>query len=137
MKIKADIHFAYFLPERHHIVVNIGEAVTIRMEQRVVKNIAYRWRRNGQHLPGTDNLLALPLDNVTLQDAGIYEIFYEGLRGQGLHGMARLIVRSCPAGKYGAACDQDCPPCYNGGVCHDTWGSCICPAGFMGNDCQQ
>ena len=37
---------------------------------------------------------------------------------------------------YGKDCDQECPPCYNGGVCHDTWGVCVCPAGFSGLNCE-
>lgn len=37
---------------------------------------------------------------------------------------------------YGKDCDQECPPCYNGGICHDTWGVCVCPAGFSGLNCE-
>ena len=37
---------------------------------------------------------------------------------------------------YGKHCDKECPHCYNGGICHDAWGVCICPAGFTGFNCE-
>lgn len=42
----------------------------------------------------------------------------------------------CPVDMYGKDCDQECPPCYNGGICHDIWGVCVCPAGFSGLNCE-
>ncbi|XP_071950708.1 uncharacterized protein [Antedon mediterranea] len=49
----------------------------------------------------------------------------------------RLIVRACPSPKWNLPdCQMDCPVCYNGGVCDDRTGVCICPAGFKGDACQ-
>ncbi|KAF8766774.1 Receptor-type tyrosine-protein phosphatase mu like protein [Argiope bruennichi] len=42
----------------------------------------------------------------------------------------------CPEDLYGENCDKECPPCYNGGICHDKWGVCVCPAGFAGVNCE-
>ncbi|XP_038066655.1 angiopoietin-1 receptor-like [Patiria miniata] len=50
--------------------------------------------------------------------------------------LIRLIVRGCVAGKWGPpTCDGVCDLCYNGGVCDDKTGDCICPPGFMGPNC--
>uniref|UniRef100_A0A7N6AT07 receptor protein-tyrosine kinase n=1 Tax=Anabas testudineus TaxID=64144 RepID=A0A7N6AT07_ANATE len=42
----------------------------------------------------------------------------------------------CPSKKWGPNCDKDCPECLNGGECHDVYGDCICPPGFMGTRCE-
>ncbi|XP_038069293.1 tyrosine-protein kinase receptor Tie-2-like [Patiria miniata] len=50
--------------------------------------------------------------------------------------LIRLIVRGCVAGKWGPpGCGGVCDLCYNGGVCDDKTGDCICPPGFMGPNC--
>uniref|UniRef100_A0AAY4CQI0 receptor protein-tyrosine kinase n=1 Tax=Denticeps clupeoides TaxID=299321 RepID=A0AAY4CQI0_9TELE len=43
---------------------------------------------------------------------------------------------ACPENKWGQKCEQDCPLCQNGGICHDKDGDCICPPGFMGMRCE-
>ncbi|XP_022100269.1 tyrosine-protein kinase receptor Tie-1-like isoform X2 [Acanthaster planci] len=51
-------------------------------------------------------------------------------------GMIRLIIRGCVAGKWGPPdCAKVCEMCYNGGVCDDETGDCICPPGFNGPNC--
>ncbi|XP_038066567.1 tyrosine-protein kinase receptor Tie-1-like [Patiria miniata] len=51
-------------------------------------------------------------------------------------GMIRLIVRGCVAGKWGPPdCKGVCDLCYNGGVCDDETGDCICPPGFSEPNC--
>ncbi|XP_068202269.1 uncharacterized protein [Palaemon carinicauda] len=47
-----------------------------------------------------------------------------------------IIVRDCPAGKFGPKCDNRCPNCQNGGQCHSYTGECLCPPGFIGKECQ-
>ncbi|XP_038066556.1 tyrosine-protein kinase receptor Tie-1-like [Patiria miniata] len=50
--------------------------------------------------------------------------------------MTRLIVRGCVAGKWGPpGCEKICNLCFNGGVCDDETGDCICPPGFSGPNC--
>ncbi|GFT06201.1 tyrosine-protein kinase receptor Tie-1 [Trichonephila clavipes] len=46
------------------------------------------------------------------------------------------LYQGCPKDLYGENCDTSCPPCYNGGICHDKWGVCVCPAGFTGPNCE-
>ncbi|XP_022087756.1 angiopoietin-1 receptor-like [Acanthaster planci] len=74
------------------------------------------------------------ITNVRLEDAGIYEAYPSSNRSLG--GFMRLIVRACREGKWGTDCQEDCTPCLNGGVCHDETGACVCPPGFMGDQCQ-
>lgn len=42
----------------------------------------------------------------------------------------------CPTGTYGLNCGSVCV-CQNGGTCHHVDGSCTCPAGFIGERCEQ
>ena len=42
----------------------------------------------------------------------------------------------CEAGKWGPPdCSGVCDKCYNGGICDDQSGKCICPPGFKGDHC--
>ena len=34
------------------------------------------------------------------------------------------------------SCTNDCPRCYNGGICNEYSGVCICGPGFYGPTCQ-
>ncbi|XP_041476167.1 angiopoietin-1 receptor-like [Lytechinus variegatus] len=73
---------------------------------------------------------------IKISDQGIYEIYYDGERYQNRGGIYRLIVRECPVGKWGPPeCYDTCDNCYNGGVCDDKSGLCICPNNFMGDNC--
>ncbi|XP_033104351.1 angiopoietin-1 receptor-like, partial [Anneissia japonica] len=43
----------------------------------------------------------------------------------------------CPHGKWlPPICENNCPVCYNGGVCSVSYGLCICPPGFKGDNCE-
>ena len=52
-------------------------------------------------------------------------------------------ITACQAGRWGVPreeldkreCQSICDKCYNGGVCDDKSGKCICPPGFMGENC--
>ncbi|XP_022111575.1 platelet endothelial aggregation receptor 1-like isoform X2 [Acanthaster planci] len=45
-------------------------------------------------------------------------------------------IRSCVPSKWGPPnCEDVCDMCYNGGVCNDETGDCICPPGFSGPNC--
>ena len=64
------------------------------------------------------------------------------------------VVRLCPEGMWGIvrqgedgerpgevdselSCTNECPRCYNGGVCSEYTGQCICAPGFNGDECAQ
>ena len=49
----------------------------------------------------------------------------------------KYICIGCTASKYGTGCEKTCATCYNGGICHDTSGICICPPGFQGLQCEE
>ncbi|XP_063962519.1 angiopoietin-1 receptor-like [Lytechinus pictus] len=96
------------------------------------------WRKDGGDVliqfEGQTNI-SFP-NPVQMSDRGIYEIYYGGERDQNRGGIFRLIVRECPAGKWGPPeCYGICDNCYNGGVCDDKSGLCICPNNFMGKNC--
>ncbi|XP_071500268.1 tyrosine-protein kinase receptor Tie-1-like [Diadema antillarum] len=96
-----------------------------------------RWRFNGTDALRPDKSSVLKIRRpVTQADEGVYEIFYRGERDTARGGLFRLIVRDCPAGKWGPPdCSGICDMCYNGGVCDDKSGRCICPNGFKGPNC--
>ncbi|XP_071952991.1 angiopoietin-1 receptor-like [Antedon mediterranea] len=60
-----------------------------------------------------------------------------GKRADRRHAFIKLIVRACPRHKWGPPdCTGDCEYCYNGGVCDDKTGICICAPGFKGPTCE-
>ena len=47
-----------------------------------------------------------------------------------------ILHLGCSAGQWGPpACTGRCNQCYNGGVCDDETGQCICAPGFSGPNC--
>ncbi|XP_071852041.1 uncharacterized protein [Apostichopus japonicus] len=97
-----------------------------------------RWRING-----TDDLKDrrdindfIISQGAATDDNGLYECHVGSRRNEALHGLNRLIVRACSSGRWGPpGCTGICDNCYNGGVCDDETGRCICAPGFMGQNC--
>ncbi|KAK4315072.1 hypothetical protein Pmani_013686 [Petrolisthes manimaculis] len=94
-----------------------------------------------------DKTLPFTLENVTQADAGIY-VLGNGKNGNhftpyikdkdagGKGAYFHLTVQDCTPGKYGTKCEEWCPDCENGGLCHPQTGSCLCAPGFQGTTCQ-
>ncbi|XP_078616752.1 angiopoietin-1 receptor-like isoform X2 [Branchiostoma floridae x Branchiostoma japonicum] len=127
--------------------VNEGErGVELIMNQTVPEAITKRWNR-GPNVIGSSDTLALNLDSKrggnTIEQfvspgRGVLDCYQQGQREDPTRaGIMRVIVRSCPEGKFGGGCTEDCPRCYNGGMCHDETGECICPPGFKGRNCEE
>ncbi|XP_030853085.1 tyrosine-protein kinase receptor Tie-2-like [Strongylocentrotus purpuratus] len=95
------------------------------------------WMKDGSEVLTFDGQTQISFPNpIQTSDQGIYEIYYDNERNQNRGGLYRLIVRECPAGKWGPPeCDGICDKCYNGGVCDDKSGLCICPNNFKGPNC--
>ncbi|XP_071950901.1 uncharacterized protein [Antedon mediterranea] len=124
--------------EYRTITVGIGESVTINLSKGGYLN-DLRWRHNyGDEIHNLRGSTSAVIDNIRMKDDGVYEC-YTGT-GDILddnRGIMRLIVRACPSSKWNPPdCEMDCPVCYNGGVCDDKTGVCICPAGFKGDTCK-
>ncbi|XP_038066666.1 angiopoietin-1 receptor-like [Patiria miniata] len=117
---------------------SIGEAVTLRMESVNPPNTDYRWKHNADSVQEWDGMLSVNIANVSKTNEGIYSCFIDGEEDQQLHGFMRLIVRECAAGMWGPpSCQNTCRRCYNGGICDDKTGTCICAPGFSGEYCLQ
>ncbi|XP_038048455.1 tyrosine-protein kinase receptor Tie-1-like [Patiria miniata] len=135
---------ALIQPERLTVTASLGETARLTMvnKGRRPASDTARWTFNGADVdPASPNISSIPpgeeiyeIPNVSLADAGIYEAYPTSNRSLG--GFVRLIVRACQEGKYGSDCQQNCLPCQHGGVCHDRTGACICPPGFMGDQCE-
>ncbi|XP_071485098.1 uncharacterized protein [Diadema antillarum] len=96
------------------------------------------WRKNGgQPIAIQNGLTDFTFTGpIRPSDGGVFEVYYENERNTGKGGLFRLIVRGCPAGKWGPPhCLGVCDKCYNGGICDDKTGNCICPNNFMGPNC--
>ncbi|CAH1243186.1 PTPRA [Branchiostoma lanceolatum] len=132
MKSEADVWPADFT-----VTANIGDPVTLQMEQKSDRTGTLEWRKDGTLGSVLDgqNELNLSIASVQPSDEGIYECYYQGFN-DGKQGIMRLIVRGCPENKWGPSCAEDCPVCYNGGVCDDSTGECVCPPGFHGFYCE-
>ncbi|NWS73881.1 TIE1 kinase, partial [Crotophaga sulcirostris] len=141
-------HNAHLFPVKATQSVNIAEPVTFSARVLRRKETDVMWKRNGkwhrEQAQGwtTDrgevrgNLVTLTLPNVSVSENGVYSATFMG-DSPLWSAFYRLIVRACPAKKWGPSCEKDCPNCLNGGICHDHVGECICPPGFMGTRCER
>ncbi|XP_071950702.1 uncharacterized protein [Antedon mediterranea] len=122
--------------EYRTITVGIGESVTINLSKGGDLT-DLRWRHNyGEEIHNLRGNTSAVIENIRRKDDGVYEC-YTGDSPNGTHGIMRLIVRTCPSPKWNPPdCEMNCPVCYNGGVCEDKTGVCICPAGFNGDSCK-
>ncbi|KAJ8040198.1 Angiopoietin-1 receptor [Holothuria leucospilota] len=127
--------------------VSIGDKdVTISMnittEEFLVNEL--RWRNNTNlwdgSMPGTDPNFGADTftfdEPIQLYHTGIYECHRQGDRASAKHGLNLLIVRACPSTRWGPPdCEGVCDSCYNGGICDENTGRCVCAPGFRGENC--
>ncbi|XP_009332180.1 PREDICTED: tyrosine-protein kinase receptor Tie-1 [Pygoscelis adeliae] len=133
---------AHLFPVKATQSVNIAEPATFSARVLKRKETDVMWKRNGTYYQTTDrgevrgDLVTLTLPNVSVSENGVYSATFMG-DSPLWSAFYRLIVRACPAKKWGPSCEKDCPDCLNGGVCHDHVGECVCPPGFMGTRCER
>ncbi|KAJ8040196.1 Receptor-type tyrosine-protein phosphatase T [Holothuria leucospilota] len=101
------------------------------------RNNSYLW--NGSN-SGTDPNVGVDTftigEPVQLYHAGIYECHRQGDRASAKHGLNLLIIRACPYTTWDPPdCEGVCDSCYNGGVCDENTGRCVCAPGFTGENC--
>ncbi|XP_078679354.1 uncharacterized protein LOC144915007 [Branchiostoma floridae x Branchiostoma belcheri] len=133
MKSQADVW-----PVAFTVTASLGDPVTLQMVQKSNRTGPLEWRRGG--VGGTvltgQNSTNLTIASARSSDEGIYECYYQG-DTERKQGIMRLIVRDCAENKWSPpSCGADCPVCYNGGVCDDNTGECVCPPGFYGQNCE-
>ncbi|XP_030640377.1 angiopoietin-1 receptor isoform X2 [Chanos chanos] len=131
---------ATFRPESLTITASVHENVNISFTRRKVMEEDLVIYRNGSFVHAVpraeiEDSLHYPIHNVLVSDAGLYTIRYIA-GAMSTSAITRLIVRHCGAGLWGPDCKNECPPCANGGMCHDDTGECICPPGFKGPHCE-
>ncbi|XP_033117527.1 multiple epidermal growth factor-like domains protein 6 [Anneissia japonica] len=121
------------------ITASVGDSVTVSFD--VTGSGNHIWRKDGELLDNYENLYddsSLTFDSVSIENGGMYELYLEGQRDYYKHSFIELLVRGCPAGRWGAPrCTGVCNNCYNGGVCDDETGKCVCPPGFQGENCME
>ncbi|XP_033125462.1 uncharacterized protein LOC117123582 [Anneissia japonica] len=136
--IVMQVSSASITPLHRTMTSALGEKVTIHMLTNQSFNDDLRWRINyGDVITEWNGLSNVTIDVVRLKDDGIYECYHEKNGTDGNHGIMRLIVRGCPSSRWNPpTCDKFCPVCYNGGVCNDVTGVCVCLSGFRGQQCK-
>ncbi|XP_071854830.1 receptor-type tyrosine-protein phosphatase F-like isoform X2 [Apostichopus japonicus] len=123
------------------LTVNAGDTdVSIGMKSTGSSNVAdFRWLKDDVRksaFNGDDSLVIS--GPVEVDDAGVYECHIQGQRINATQGLKLLIVRACPAQRWGPyACHGICDNCYNGGICDENSGKCICAPGFKGANCEE
>ncbi|OXB68482.1 hypothetical protein ASZ78_000419 [Callipepla squamata] len=127
----------FSMPDLVGILYCLGRTPTEQAQVVYVHN-----SHNGTYYQTTDrgevrgDLFTLTLPNVSVSENGVYSATFMG-DSPLWSAFYRLIVRACPAKKWGPSCEKDCPDCLNGGICHDHVGECICPPGFTGTRCER
>ncbi|KAJ8039739.1 Receptor-type tyrosine-protein phosphatase T [Holothuria leucospilota] len=117
----------------YSMVASQGEGVSLMAElDDSLSHQQLRWRKDGDFMALRDTEYSL----AKAESSSVFECFLSGRYFENLHAIMNLITRGCPKGKTGLNCMEDCPRCFNGGVCSDKTASCLCPAGFSGNHCE-
>ncbi|XP_078575850.1 angiopoietin-1 receptor-like [Branchiostoma floridae x Branchiostoma japonicum] len=86
-------------------------------------------------IPSGQTRFELQVNALTVAQSGTYAIVHSDMTSRHhLESYIRLIVTACPPDRTGSDCSLPCL-CYHGGRC-DEDGSCICPPGFYGDNCE-
>ncbi|XP_022109426.1 angiopoietin-1 receptor-like [Acanthaster planci] len=122
--------------------INKGEGVTLMIDS--VDSGSYPlWHRIRQgavtelYTDNDMNMYDITIPSSMVSDGDLYATFQHAFSVNDNHfSLIRLIVRDCVSDKWGPpACVAMCDMCYNGGLCNDETGDCICPPGFSGPNC--
>ncbi|XP_071952985.1 angiopoietin-1 receptor-like [Antedon mediterranea] len=120
---------------KNTVTVNVGDDVTIRFYTDFNNTLV--WRKDGSTPLKIGTEKSMTFNPVETSDAGVYEMHQSGTREDRMHSFIKLIVRECPNHKWDPPdCTGDCEYCYNGGICDDKTGLCICAPGFKGATCE-
>eukprot|EP00057_Strongylocentrotus_purpuratus_P017912 XP_011672386.1 PREDICTED: receptor-type tyrosine-protein phosphatase F isoform X1 [Strongylocentrotus purpuratus] len=129
------MHNATVLPERTTLTVHAGETVTIAVVTNMTEG-SLRWGFNGEKISDNNGKQSLTLENVELNQTGVYKCFLSGKRSDPENAIFLLHVIRCPAHRWGSGCAYNCTECLNGGKCDADSGECVCPPGFNGTTCE-
>eukprot|EP00057_Strongylocentrotus_purpuratus_P018838 XP_011673312.1 PREDICTED: uncharacterized protein LOC105442669 [Strongylocentrotus purpuratus] len=126
--------------------VHVGDDITLSVVSTtgMVGEGGIRWRKFTD-VDWADSLIGMSsgslshtIQSASVSDDGVYMTYADGAVEQLPSSFIRLIVKECPYGRWNPPlCDRLCDSCYNGGVCHELSGTCICPPGFAGKNCLQ
>ncbi|XP_043244184.1 receptor-type tyrosine-protein phosphatase mu-like [Amphibalanus amphitrite] len=126
----------YHAPTRLTYRASRGDGIHIRVDSTVTSNIV--WYKDGSPTQRITQKSRSPdsymIENAEPADSGVYEARNKGYDNG--RSSFSVIVRGCPAGRFGPDCRERCPYCLHGGQCHDVTGQCVCPPGFYGDRCQ-
>ncbi|XP_041475123.1 receptor-type tyrosine-protein phosphatase kappa-like isoform X2 [Lytechinus variegatus] len=132
---------AHFTPKYFTVRVSLDEEVSLVMNPGSSGGSgSLTWHLNHEDGRQSDQSSTVSSNSLYISrakkedHAGIHHYFYPGEPDRG--GLMKLIVRGCLDNHWGPECQYTCPTCYNGGVCDDVRGRCICPPGFTGDQCQ-
>ncbi|XP_038066564.1 tyrosine-protein kinase receptor Tie-1-like [Patiria miniata] len=120
--------------------INKGENVTLSVIKANSGGFPL-WRRTRNGTVNANltnsNQASFTVPSTDADDGDLYTVIGSAVTLTDNHfSMIRLIVRDCDAGKWNLTdCEGVCDLCYNGGVCDDETGDCICPPGFSGPNC--
>ncbi|XP_022111473.1 uncharacterized protein LOC110990688 [Acanthaster planci] len=134
-----DDSYVHIRPAQPTQTASIGDNVKLEMHNVNSPNIYYRWRHNGGDIiVSWNDRLTVAIPAATKENEGVYTCFSSGQEDKQLHGITKLIVRGCVAERWGTPlCLATCRRCYNGGVCDEKSGMCVCAPGFSGDNCEQ
>ncbi|XP_050732481.1 tenascin-X-like [Eriocheir sinensis] len=135
---------ALLVPEFLSYTISIGEDLRVRLHGAVPG--ADVWWQQEPLEPGRWKQATLTkygellVPAAMLSGSGFYSLRNDSNVNDtvsGIMGTFSLVVRECPALRYGDDCRDWCPDCMHGGECHPRSGVCVCPEGVMGRLCEK
>ncbi|KAM4722947.1 tyrosine-protein kinase receptor Tie-1 [Rhinophrynus dorsalis] len=133
---------AHLFPVKVTVTVSVNQDATLEAKINNPKQADILWKNNGTLYQTTykeevvNGIAQLNFKAVQVNQAGVYSATFMG-ENPFHSAFFRLIVRGCPENKWGPSCQKDCLDCFNGGICHEISGECICAPGFMGTRCEK
>ena len=79
------------ISSRRTVTASVGDSIVL--EVTTTRSDVVLWNKDGSNVTDWNNQKQIVIDPVRVEDAGIYECYFQGERNLGKHAIMRVIVR--------------------------------------------